>query len=68
MLEDGKDRLESARGHKFNSIQDLFETQRRELYLRMNELEKNMTSKFLKLQRKVIRIAEQVNVDLDEVK
>lgn len=30
----------------------------------MSELEKSLTSKFLKLQRKVIRVAEHVDVDI----
>ena len=42
---------------KLVSIEDLFETQRRELFGRLTELDKNMTSKYSVVERAVLEIA-----------
>jgi hypothetical protein len=49
---------------KLASIEDLFETQRKELFQRMSEMEKSQTSKYLGAQRNIALIASASNVDL----
>jgi len=45
---------------KISSIEDLFETQRRELFSRLTELEKTMTNKYSIVERAVLEIAQKI--------
>ena len=43
---------------KLTSIEDLFDTQRRELFSKVSELDKNMGSKYATLERAVLELAQ----------
>jgi len=49
---------------KLTSIEDLFETQRRELFIRIIEMEKTLTNKYSTMERAVVQIA-QKTTDID---
>jgi len=49
---------------KLTSIEDLFETQRRELFSRIIEMEKTLTNKYSTMERAVVQIA-QKTTDID---
>ena len=49
---------------KLSSIEDLFETQRRELFGRLSEQDKNATNRFVVIERALVEIASKTD-DVD---
>ena len=62
-LESQKNQFQQLSTRKLSSIEDLFETQRKELFGRMSELEKAMTNKCTAVARAVTEIAKVTKVD-----
>ena len=62
-LESQKNQFQQLSTRKLSSIEDLFETQRKELFGRMSELDKSMTNKYTSVARAVTEIGKETKVD-----
>lgn len=56
-IEAQKNQFQHLQARKLSSIEDLFETQRRELFSRLTEQDKNVQNKFAVVERAVVDIA-----------
>ena len=56
-IESQKNQFQNLQARKITSIEDLFETQRRELFSKLTELEKSLTNKYGVLERALLEIA-----------
>lgn len=66
-LESQKNQFQQLSTRKLSSIEDLFETQRKELFGRMSELEKAMTNKYTSVARATTEIAKEAKVDVSHL-
>lgn len=55
--------MEQLCNRKLGSVEDLFETQRKELFGRMSELEKVLSNKYINIARAVLDVAREVKMD-----
>jgi len=55
--------VEQLCNRKVGSVEDLFETQRKELFGRMSELEKVLSNKYINIARAVLDVAREVKMD-----
>lgn len=55
--------MEQLCNRKVGSVEDLFETQRKELFGRMSELEKVLSNKYINISRAVLDVAREVKMD-----
>lgn len=55
--------MEQLCNRKVGSVEDLFETQRKELFGRMSELEKVLSNKYINIARAVLDVAREVKMD-----
>eukprot|EP00347_Sterkiella_histriomuscorum_P013441 403364695 len=62
LTEQSKTSFESLLSRKLNSVEDLFETQRKELFASMSDLEKILTKKGDRVERAIREITQQLNI------
>lgn len=66
-LESQKNQFQQLSTRKLSSVEDLFETQRKELFGRMSELDKSMGNKHTSLVRAITEIAKETKVDVSHI-
>ena len=66
-MESQKTQLQTLTTRKLSSIEDLFETQRKELFSRMSELEKSMSGKYAQVSRAMTEVAKETKVDVSHL-
>ena len=62
-MESQKGQYEQLCNRKITSVEDLFETQRKELFSKMTELEKGLNAKQTSLARAITEIAKEIKMD-----